>query len=306
MRLPCNHTVGSACIAIWLKTNNTCPVCRHEFFPAQPRPFLEHGIMDGQEDDEAADQSSFADLNQDYCTELGLDMDICVISEAIVEQLMESSNWTEGHTVWCMVAVSIYIASHLTREPRSPREIAAVTGVSSDHIRLTYDILFPDRARIADADLLTLLEDSFHEVAPLHWPAPGYELTDDQIERDHILEMLKQGCEDGCQELGLDDAVVDISDGIAARFYAAGLMARLSPRALTAVGIFMASHMTCCSRNARWVVEAVGMSEDAFRSAYDIAYANRDVLIDVAALEHVGMEGMERILGRLPAPSGFM
>ena len=46
IRLSCGHTVGSACIVTWLRDNNTCPHCRKEFFPRQPRPYLEHGIMD--------------------------------------------------------------------------------------------------------------------------------------------------------------------------------------------------------------------------------------------------------------------
>ena len=50
IRLPCNHTVGSNCIAKWLgptgAANNSCPYCRAVFFPATPRPYLEHGIMD--------------------------------------------------------------------------------------------------------------------------------------------------------------------------------------------------------------------------------------------------------------------
>lgn len=258
--------------------------------------------MDDQDDDVVDDQMGSRDLNQEFCYQLRLDMDICVISEVIVQQLMESPNWTEGHTALCMIAVSIYVASHLTREPKSPREIAAVTGVDADHIRFTYDRLYTDREHIADTDLLSLLRDLFDEVAPLNWPAPGHEFTDDQIEHDHISQMLRQGCEEACNELELDAAIVDISDGIAAKFFAAGLMAHLSPRALTAVGIFMASHMTCCSRSAMRVIEVVGMSGSAFRSAYGIAYANRDVLIDERALEDVGSEGMERILGRLPIP----
>ena len=258
--------------------------------------------MDDEEGEVVEEQMGFRDLNQDFCIQLRLDMDICVISELIVQQLMESPSWTEGHTALCMVAVSIYIASYLTREPKSPREIATVTGIDADHIRFTYDRFFPDREHIADADLLSLLGDLFDEVAPLNWPAPGHELTDDQIEHDHISQMLRQGCEEGCNELGLDVAIVDISSGIAARFFAAGLMAHLSPRALTAVGIFKASHMTCCSRSAMRVIEVIGMSESAFHSAYNIAYANRVVLIDERALEEVGSEGMERILERLPIP----
>lgn len=37
IHLPCNrkHTVGSSCIVAWLSAHNTCPICRHEFFPAE-------------------------------------------------------------------------------------------------------------------------------------------------------------------------------------------------------------------------------------------------------------------------------
>lgn len=52
IRLPCNHIVGSRCIATWLgptgAANNSCPLCRRVFFPEQPQPYLEHGsIEDG-------------------------------------------------------------------------------------------------------------------------------------------------------------------------------------------------------------------------------------------------------------------
>lgn len=53
IRLPCQHIVGSRCIATWLDPTgnaaNTCPVCRHVFFPAQPRPYLEHGVIGDDE-----------------------------------------------------------------------------------------------------------------------------------------------------------------------------------------------------------------------------------------------------------------
>ena len=52
VRLPCTHLVGSGCISRWLTENNSCPICRREFFPAQPRPYLEHGVMDGQGDED--------------------------------------------------------------------------------------------------------------------------------------------------------------------------------------------------------------------------------------------------------------
>ena len=46
IRLPCGHGLGSSCIVTWLQTNNSCPACRSNVFSQQPRPYLEHGIMD--------------------------------------------------------------------------------------------------------------------------------------------------------------------------------------------------------------------------------------------------------------------
>lgn len=64
IRLPCNHTVGWECIAIWLSANNSCPFCRREFFSAQPR---EHEIMDDDtdyddDDDEESDEDNTDDV----------------------------------------------------------------------------------------------------------------------------------------------------------------------------------------------------------------------------------------------------
>ena len=50
VRLPCNHLIGTICIARWLRDSNSCPACRATFFPAQPRPYLEHGIMDDNDE----------------------------------------------------------------------------------------------------------------------------------------------------------------------------------------------------------------------------------------------------------------
>lgn len=44
IRLPCTHHVGLECITLWLSANRTaktsCPYCRKDFFPAQPRSYM--------------------------------------------------------------------------------------------------------------------------------------------------------------------------------------------------------------------------------------------------------------------------
>ena len=42
VKLPCGHVFGSECITSWLSPetgrSNTCPLCRHELFPARQQP----------------------------------------------------------------------------------------------------------------------------------------------------------------------------------------------------------------------------------------------------------------------------
>ena len=68
IRLPCNpkHTVGSHCIATWLKEHNSCPIYRCEFFPAEknsPRAdVIEDLYVDlGSDDDELSDRGDDPD-----------------------------------------------------------------------------------------------------------------------------------------------------------------------------------------------------------------------------------------------------
>ena len=51
--LPCGHHVGAECISTWLSKNggNSCPKCKARFFAATSRPYMEHGLMNEDEDD---------------------------------------------------------------------------------------------------------------------------------------------------------------------------------------------------------------------------------------------------------------
>ena len=67
VRLPCGHDVGARCIRTWLSPEkegrNSCPACRMTFFPAQPRPYLEHGLfgMEGRDMEEEDDRHRVRD-----------------------------------------------------------------------------------------------------------------------------------------------------------------------------------------------------------------------------------------------------
>lgn len=309
IRLPCNHLIGSACIATWLQENNSCPICRREFFPARPRPYLEHGILDSEEnnylEEDEVDEAEITERNAVNCNQLSLEFPTTMLSEMIAQRLTEWSNWSRGHTAWCTVAVSIYIASHLAYDPRSPREIAAVTQVDADHVRFTYDNIHPDRARLVDdADLRFLLENEFEEVPhSLNWPQPGYEQTDEQIEGGHVSAMLKRACQEGCRVLGLDTRIADFSFRVAEILHDdtnVRFAQLLSSRSMSAVGIFMVCRMACNPISQRRVVEAVGASESEFSPAYHIAYTSR--IFEEAWIGEIGMGSVESCWARLPLP----
>ena len=299
--LPCNHIVGSACIATWLKDNNTCPFCRREFFPAQSRPHLEQGIIHDEEINDQGDQRSIREIVDDFCTHLELDMEISMISRFLVQELIASRLLDEGHTEWCVIAVSIYMASHITGRPRSPGEISEVADLEADHIRETYDIIYPERNNLTDARLLALLEDMFDQTGPLSWPARGHEVTDEEIENWQALAMLKERCEEGCHELGLVAAVGDFATRVATKLFTGGLMARLSFREMTAASIFMASHMTHHPVSLGRVAGAICMSGTRVRDAYGVAYDHQQMLGTQPWIESPP-ESIVSLLRRLPSP----
>ena len=63
VRLPCGHDVGAECIRTWLspdkEAKNSCPACRMSFFPAQPRPYMEHGVFEDEDDLEIEVQTEY-------------------------------------------------------------------------------------------------------------------------------------------------------------------------------------------------------------------------------------------------------
>ena len=56
--LPCTHQVGSECIAVWLSTGNSCPMCRKVFFPA-------HQGEDYDEDDDESEEGDISESEEE-------------------------------------------------------------------------------------------------------------------------------------------------------------------------------------------------------------------------------------------------
>ena len=293
MRLPCDHCIGSACITTWLKDHNSCPLCRREFFPVQPREDEED--QDDWEDEDEIDADDYDHFNrsdsevtikeliEDYCQKLLLADDIPSLSLFIARKLSQWNEWTQGHTKWCVAAVSIYIASFVSREPRSPRDIYIVSLVDDNHIRSAYDELYPLREYLADddmteylceADTLYLLNTNWPSDASywhlLNWPTRDSESIDTEIESEFMAQKLRQGCEEVCNELDLGATIAELSKLITEKLY--GLRLLLHSRAVVGAGILVASY---CMGNATVTFNRVAemvRTDKQFLSKYGVGH----------------------------------
>ena len=125
LRLPCNHVVGSGCIVAHFKEKNFCPVCRREFFPAQPPQYPEHAIMEepadehhheieerGNEEEEVQNRQAVVNrLCEEYSNRLPLTNGyrIGVFSQKLAEDYASRAMWTH-HSAEVVAAACVFLA----------------------------------------------------------------------------------------------------------------------------------------------------------------------------------------------------
>lgn len=59
-----------------------------------------------------------------------------------------------GRSPLSVAAACIYTASHFLGQPKSPKDISAVAGVSDSTIRNAYKLIYPKREMLIDPDWL--------------------------------------------------------------------------------------------------------------------------------------------------------
>lgn len=322
IRLPCGHQLGSSCIVTWLRANNNCPACRAVFFPAQPRPYLDHSIMNPNRPRMARVPTRpvvRADvLTRNFCLAFH-DRDfsdiVSVVSRGMARYLMRIF---ENHTQQEIAATSIYMASHLVGQPKTPTEISRVAGVSPNRIQSVYRQVYPERMQFIGASSLAIIAGDHVEGMLAFLPAPddgngvmGEEEERQELQRYHIrLHDLSEQVERILSmNLGGSRSVSVISEDIATRIigdiHSGGALESISglrsPRLIVAIGLYMASHLLGLQTSPRRIADLVGIDERTLKWAYGRVYPQRNLLIKSGMLPYIGLENLPRALEALPA-----
>ncbi len=324
IRLPvCKHVVGSGCIAKWLHTNNNCPFCRYVLFSTQSHPHLENRDMEGQIDHVQINQARtvrgqlssapisvvtefFEEMRQEYhyyCSELDLPPSVASIATRLFANLMDSASSRvviRGHSDHFVVALSIYIASHLTRHARTPAQISQAMGdIDSHSIRATYELL-SDLDGIIDDGIRNDL-DEFFGIQILVWPPRG----NDSAARESALREVFIHCVDCCSMLDLPVRFRVTATMLARIMWYMAPFHGIDPALPTfaAACVYMAVHLLGSFRLLSQISQVARVSELGVAQIYRRMYVEREyIAVHRLTLGIGNSDQFERAWARLPRP----
>ena len=333
VRLPCEHVVGSGCIAVWLRTNNSCPLCRRVFFPAHPEQYLEDIDVQSQEEDYEEEEDRWEQEQienmllrncRSFSFQLVLDHTTTEIAQMITRNTWRIYPFCDLIDNICndnavrLIGLAIYIASSLTGHPRSPREICKVRdvdgtehGVNGDQIRDHYHLIHRQRERFINDDVLESSEG--HDIV---WPSldPNEE-SDDHIENSRDIPAARAHCETECAYFQVPPLMVDLAQHIAANVIRAGFhmfihpenSERLSDSEISGVSMYIASHLLGQPLSRRSLHDRIGYRYTDVRSTCIMVRDKCDPLVtdDFCATRGIQLswESLEADIGQESADS---
>ena len=325
VRLPCSHLVGTICIATWLRDNNSCPACRATFFPAQPRPYLEYGIINDRPSANTRrmggpDERVTLEICDWLCEELNLASEVSSMAQSITHPL---SRMLRGHfhSPECKAAVSVFIAWLLLNPGFGAGSVDILlpdmthrTRVGEEHIRSTYRHIYPNRMELIESDLLPGLARLHMEGILAFLPSPNPEdsiASSEEEENDREDEIserelgdLAEIREQLCAAVGGDEDLSEILEDLAEQILNTmddeSELADRSEQLRGAVCTFMACHLMGAEISYSDVARIHGVSERLLREAYAYIFPRRNNLIEPETTETMGIGNLERVLGALP------
>ena len=318
--------MGSACIATWLRTNNTCPLCRRILFRAHQERHTDPSHSLGGEDrwinQPAPDvlplpglAVATADLCTEFCEELGLSQSTSNVARQMIEhedpnvELVTPTPRLQA----LVVSTVLFMVTHIMDEYRSLEEISMVSGVQADIIRGIYRRIHPSREHLITSNMLGALSggsvQDFLDLLPPPNAENGFEGHEEGgCDLEHYLipahsKQLEELCVQYSHELDHFEGFRGICLDIARRIRAGPYLGGLSPLPVFAVSLYMASHLASSGTTIRQVSEIVGISEGTIRNAYRSLYPRFGELIDSDMLEMHEEVRRHRVLQAITWPA---
>ena len=320
--MSCGHTFGSACIAAWLRENNSCPLCRETFFPGQPRPYLEDGILDVDRPNAFRASTGPGLLLETLDRLLSIFIrestgSLGRVTASILSRMRglrdeNSRPALQNRNLPIMVAVSFYMASHLLRQPRSPEEsLLGELRLSADRIRSIYTSIYPLRAQFLDSGILGLIAGNRLDGMLAFLPPPdgaNASIGDKELRRESGRQKHSSGnvndevyglCHSFSTNVGGPTA-----EYIAKKICKKGLVERrlglTFPPLKAAIGLYMAAHLLGVQVSAQRIANMLSISEGTLKTGYARVYPVRHKLLEPGMLRAIGHANMPRALEAMP------
>lgn len=334
VRLPCSHRVGTVCIATWLRNNNSCPACRATFFPAPPRPYLEHGIINARPSENARrmggrDYTDPIEICDWLCERLALDGEVRVLAVSVSEPLSRKIHVRDHDLAMCNAVISVYIAWHLQNRNDNIAgflaNLSRTSGIPENLIRSTYRYIHPNRMELIEPDILPRLARLHMDGIMALLPTPdlengpnnsdeyndGESRTSDDTEHDTADGLELRGRlarirgrlweEHSEVDRALREVVEDLYYEIIESMDDYPELANRSAQFRMGASVFMACHLMGVEISYGRIARLYSVDERVLRKDYTCVFSRRNELIDSEIVQMMGTGSMERVLGALPA-----
>ena len=300
IRLPCSHLIGSHCIATWLHDNNTCPVCRRVFFPAQPRPHPGHGVIVNRDGDDAGELSRddavvllYHEVERIEMISgmLGVSPAVCQLS-MLIGRLSFHFDALRGSSRVARAAMSVFAASHLLGHPVTLDQLARVVERTRRSIYDTYRLFYPERHIVSnDSEFILLLREGSERAgigSPTlpAWPRPIY--------ADAIWDMMNSHFETEHETI-----LIEVSCGILSILMVKPYFNHNEILRVVALSIYLASHLRQISVSCAEISAVTGVSVGDLRATYAAFYPHREDLLEYRLFASTSID-LERLVADLP------
>ena len=111
------------------------------------------GVVVGGESYKGSGTANPAELCRRYCSMLDMSQKASQMSEALANKT-SNTGALAGRSPLSAAAACIYMAGHLLNEPKNAKDIQNVAGVSDSTIRHAYKLMYADKDRIIDEDMM--------------------------------------------------------------------------------------------------------------------------------------------------------